>query len=103
MEVLLTGLASLGLTQREALGEDLQLQELRMALWQLSLGKAPGFGDLPAEFYKHSPPHHGICWGLFEVCDWTLRSGWQPVSCTRPVLTLFLKKGALGLSGGQRC
>lgn len=53
MEVLLTELANLGMAQREALDENLWLQELTTRVCRLSLGKAPGIDGLPAEFYTH--------------------------------------------------
>ena len=54
---LLQDLPKLRADQREALEVELSLQELTVAVQQMSVGKSPGLDGLPAEFYRH------LCFG----------------------------------------
>lgn len=89
------GLPTLNAVQAEQLDSDITLEEITIAVQQLSLGRSPGIDGLSSEFYK-------CFWELLkkdlhDVFKDSFNSGTLPTSCTRAVLSLLPKKGDLGL------
>ena len=92
---LLQDLPQLSPGQRKKLDADITVEELTVAVKQLSAGRSPGVDGLPAEFYQHFWTDLGQ--DFYEVVLECLKTGLLPTSCRRAVLSLLPKKGDLGL------
>ena len=92
---ILEGLPTLDEAQSMSMESTISLEEMTVAVQQLSCGRSPGIDGLPSEFYKRFWTLLGK--DLFEIFKNCLDSGVLPTSCTRAVLTLLPKKGDLGL------
>ncbi len=71
----------------------LSIEELDVAVKQLSHNKSPGLDGLTPEFYQFFWP--ALKTDLLSVFNESILSGSLPVSCRRAVITLLPKKGDL--------
>jgi len=93
VQELLEGLPKLSGFEQTELDKELSLEELTIAVNQLTSGRSPGIDGLSIDFFKHfwgtiGSDVHEVLMSSFEQCL-------LPTSCRRAVLTLLPKKGDL--------
>lgn len=90
VQELLKDLPKLSGAEQNELDKEISLEELTIAVNQLTSGRSPGIDGLSIDFYKHfwSIIEHDV----YEVLVSSFKENLLPTSCRRAVLTLIPKK-----------